>query len=139
MEDTSTSTENGSSSALDVSSSNVTRARGSNSFSPTELGSTLAADGSPPQQQSGGVVDALLQYMPVALGERTSGGARAEAKDGNAIPDAASNIDTPPPGNPRAVERAVAEDKPLARSNNLVSPQQQPAEKGPHETVQDPR
>ena len=116
MEDTSSSTEEGSSSALNASSSNVTRTRGSNSFSPTELGGTLAA-GESPSQSSGGVVDALLQCTPVALGGRTPGGTRAEAKDGNALSVAASRV---------AVERAVAGDKP---------PQQRLAENGPSESA----
>ena len=107
MEDTNTSTSEESSSALNVSSSNVTRTRGSNSFSPTELGGTQIADESPPQM-SGGVVDALFQY----LGGRTPGGPRANAQD-ETLPAVASHVETPTPGHSRTVEKAVTGDKPL--------------------------
>ena len=120
MEDINTSTGEDSSSALNASSSNVTRTRGSNSFSPTELGVTQIADESPPQS-GGGVVDALLQY----LGGRTPGGSRANAQD-DTLPAAASPVETPTLGHPRAMEKAVTEGRP---------PQQGLAERGPSENV----
>ena len=139
MEDTNTSTGEESSSALNVSSSNVTRTRGSNSFSPTELGGTQIADESPPQT-SGGVVDALFQY----LGGRTPGGPRANAQD-ETLPAAASHVETPTPGHSRTMEKAVTEDKPLrqrreSQMERAVTegkpPQQRLAERGPSENVQ---
>jgi hypothetical protein len=87
MEDTNTSTGEDSSSALDVSSSNITRTRGSNSFSPTELGGPQIADESPPQP-SGGVVDAIFQY----LGGRTPG----ESQTRNPHKPINKNISLPP-------------------------------------------
>ena len=111
MEDSNDTNGGGSSSALDVSSSNVTRTRGSNSFSPTELGSTRAPGSETdqsPLQTSGGVVDALLQYMPVALGGRTpAGGPRAEAIGDEDNRRTASNVDTPSPGGPRTAVKVA--------------------------------
>jgi hypothetical protein len=137
MEGTHPPTDEDSSSALNVSSANITRTRGSNSFSPTELGGTQVAE--EPPQSSGGVVDAIFNY----LGGRTPGGQRAHTQ-GDTLPVAAS-LETPTPGHPRTMERAATENKPSQQRDSRTAgravtegkpPPQRLAECGPSESVQ---